>query len=197
MAYAGLASSRFVSLCQAEGVNAIGLSGVDGALVRGRRNRGIRIVDNGRKRILRDRSGKPNQVNTELLTTLVQSSYLPVITVPILDEESVAINTDNDSIVAELQRALGAERVVQLLEAPGLMGDVSDPETLIPSLSFEELGEMSSRSSGRFQRKLMALHSVAAAGCREILVSDGRRDRPLEDALNGAGTAIGRSSDVG
>lgn len=196
MAYAGVASARFVSLCQQGGVNAVGLSGVDGALVRGRRNRGIRVIEDGRKRIVRDRSAKPSSINTDLLQSLLDTGYVPVITVPILDEEAIAVNTDNDSIVACLQQALAAERVLHLLEAPGLLRDASDASTLIRTLSPEQLNEMSANAQGRIQRKLMALQSVVATGCQEILVADGRAQHPIRDALEGLGTTIARTADA-
>ena len=120
MAYAGLVNKRFVSLCQQHGVNAIGLSGIDGALVRGRRNRGIRVVENGRKRLVHDASGKPKVINTELIGLLLGAGYTPVVTVPILDEDGRAVNTENDFVVALLQKSLCVKRVVQLIEARGL-----------------------------------------------------------------------------
>ncbi|MEE9432448.1 MAG: acetylglutamate kinase, partial [Melioribacteraceae bacterium] len=59
MAYAGLKNKRIVEMCQQAGINAIGLSGIDGKVVQGKRNNGIRIKENGKLRIVRDFSGKP------------------------------------------------------------------------------------------------------------------------------------------
>lgn len=190
MAYAGLANKRFVHLCQQRGVNAIGLTGLDGALIRGRRNPGIRVQENGRKRLVRDHSGKPESVNTRLLQSLVDGGYTPLLTVPILDENGLPVSTENDSIVALLQVNLGARRVVQLLEAPGFLEDRNDPASVIEELRFSELEERSRSASGRFQRKLMALATMAANGCEEIIVADGRSERPLSAALSGQGTRI-------
>ncbi len=47
MAYAGLKNKRIVEMCQQHGINAVGLTGIDGRLVRGRRNKGIRVYQNG------------------------------------------------------------------------------------------------------------------------------------------------------
>lgn len=67
LAYAGLRNSQLVEHCQRVGVNAIGLTGLDGLLIRGRRNRGIRVRRNGKTMIERDRSGKPVSINGDLL----------------------------------------------------------------------------------------------------------------------------------
>ncbi|MGH9320345.1 MAG: [LysW]-aminoadipate kinase [Vicinamibacteria bacterium] len=190
MAYAGLVNKRFVSLCQRHGVDAIGLTGLDGALVRGRRNRGIRVVENGRRRLLHDLSGKPVSVNVELLRLLLDSGYTPLVTVPILDEDGHAINTENDDVVALLQRTLPSETVVQLIEAPGLLEDPERPESLVRTLTLDELREREDRASGRYRRKLMALSRMLETGCRRIVVGDGRLPNPLRAALALEGTVI-------
>jgi acetylglutamate/LysW-gamma-L-alpha-aminoadipate kinase len=190
MAYAGLVNKRFVSLCQQHGVNAIGLCGVDGALVRGRRNRGIRVVENGRKRLVRDASGKPEIINTELLELLLGAGYTPVVTVPILDEDGRAVNTENDSVVALLQKSLSVKRVVQLIEARGLLRDASDPQSLVHEMSFTALEAWQEVAGGRFRRKLMALSDMASTGCESVLIGDGRSEHPLRETLSGKGTVI-------
>jgi acetylglutamate/LysW-gamma-L-alpha-aminoadipate kinase len=188
MAYAGLVNKRFVALCQQSGVNAIGLTGLDGALIRGRRNRGIRVADNGHRRLLHDHSGKPASANVELLALLLDAGYTPLLTVPILDEDGRAINTENDEVVALLQRALAAELVVQLIEAPGLLSEPDVPESFVPRISRLELEEQG--SSGRFRRKLMALRKMMDSGCRRIVIADGRVPRPLRSALALEGTVV-------
>jgi len=190
MAYAGLVNKRLVALCQRHGVNAIGLTGLDGALIRGRRNRGIRVAENGRRLLLHDDSGKPVSANVALLRLLLDSGYTPVVTVPILDEQGRAINTENDEVVALLQRALGAEVVVQLIEAPGLLADPGRPESLLPTLGRGDVEAREGESSGRFRRKLMGLRKMMDSGCRRIVVGDGRLPHPLRSALSLQGTVI-------
>ena len=76
MAYAGLRNKRIVELCQQNGINAVGLSGIDGKVVQGKRNRGIKIIENGKRKIVRDYSGKPQTINTELITVLLENGYI-------------------------------------------------------------------------------------------------------------------------
>ena len=190
MAYAGLSNKRLVALCQQHGINAVGLSGLDGKTVVGRRNRGIKTMQNGKKVLLRDFSGKPKAVNTDLLKLLLGEGYTPVLSVPIIDENGNAINTENDEIVALLQRELQADCVVQLIEAPGLMGDPSDSSSLISNLSAEELELWEQRVEGRMRRKILALKKLCDSGRPAIHICDGRVERPVSRALAGEGTVI-------
>jgi len=190
MAYAGLRNKQVVEALQRAGVNAVGLSGIDGRVVQGRRTSGFRVRDGERVRIVRDRSGKPVSVNRELLATLLAGGYTPVLTVPIADETGAAINSENDDVVALLQHSLGAEAVVQLIEAPGILRDRDDPGSLVTRLSAGELSAWEETAVGRFRRKLHAIRRLIEAGAPWVVVADGRTEHPLADALRGAGTVI-------
>lgn len=191
MAYAGLRSTQLVSLLQQRGVNAIGLSGVDGGLIRAKRNRGIKAMQDGKKMLLRDRSGKPFAANTSLLQQLLRDGYTPVITVPVIDETGIAVNTDNDEIVALLARELNATRIFQLIEAPGLLIDHKDQASLVSELSAEGLDAWQERVDGRMRRKIIALSKLYQINQRPTVhLCDGRLTQPLSSAISGAGTVI-------
>ena len=190
MAYSGLRSKRFVELCQRRGVNAIGLSGIDARVVEGERNRGIRVREGGKTLIRRDFSGKPRKVNAALLRMLLDGGYTPVLTIPIADEKGFAINSENDDIVNVLQAALGADRIVQLIEAPGFLEDAGDPESVVTTMSRTELERREAQVEGRMKRKMLALRRLFEAGAAEVVIGDGRVERPLRAALDGAGTVI-------
>ena len=190
MAYSGLRSKRFVELCQRRGVNAIGLSGIDARMVEGERNRGIRVREGGKTLIKRDFSGKPRAVNAALLRTLLDGGYTPVLTIPIADEKGFAINSENDDIVNVLQAALGAERIVQLIEAPGFLEDAGDPASVVATMSRAELERREAQVAGRMKRKMLALRRLFEAGAAEVVIGDGRVEHPLRAALDGSGTVI-------
>lgn len=190
MAYSGLRNKRLVERCQQAGINAIGLTGIDGRLVQGKRNRGIRVIENGKKMLKRDLSGKPASINIDLLNLLLNGGYMPVMTIPICDEDGFAINSENDDIVCMLQAAMDATTVIQLIEAPGFMNDINDQHSLEPRLSRRELAEREQQVEGRMKRKMHALNKLAAGTVREIIIADGRTDHPVRDALDGGGTWI-------
>lgn len=191
LAYAGLQNKRIVELLQRHGRNAIGLTGLDGRLISGRRNQGIRVREAGKTLLVRDRSGKPCTVNRAFLILMLDQGYTPVLTVPLVDEDGCAINAENDDVVALLQETLGAGQVVQLIEAPGLLADPDDPTSVQPRLTTAELGALEERVTGRFKRKLHALRRTVAAGSPRVILADGRGEHPLADALAEKGTVIG------
>lgn len=190
MAYAGLRNKRIVEMCQQNGINAVGLSGLDGKVIRGKRNQGIRIREDGKVKIVRDFSGKPKEINVELLKLLMNNGYTPVLCVPIIDENNFAVNSENDDIVNVLQSALRADKIIQLIEAPGFLDDKNDPDSLIKKITKSELLEKEEKSEGRMKRKMHALTKLFEEGAAEVYISDGRSEHPLEDALAGKGTRI-------
>ena len=190
MAYSGLRNKRLVELLQREGMNAVGFTGLDGALVRGKRNKGIRVRQGGKTLIRRDLSGKPVAVNRQLLRLLLDNGFTPVVTVPIIDENGFAINSENDDVVAELNMVLKADVVVQLIEAPGILEDRNDPGSLIRRMTRAELADRERRVTGRMKRKLLALRRLTEQASTRVVVADGRRESPLTEALAGSGTVI-------
>ena len=130
-AYAGVRNKRIVELCQRHGINAIGLTGLDGRVVQGRRNPGIRTMQDGKKVLLRDFSGKPQSVNVPLLASLMRQGYTPVLTAPIIDQDGVAINMENDDVVTVLARDTHARQIVSFIEARGLLANADDEDSLI------------------------------------------------------------------
>jgi acetylglutamate/LysW-gamma-L-alpha-aminoadipate kinase len=190
MAYAGLQNKRLVELCQQHGINALGLSGIDGKLVQGARNKGIRVRQNEKTIMMRDYSGKPQRVNKKLITLLIEHGYVPVLCIPIIDETNAAINSENDDIVSLLQEELQAGTVIQLIEAPGFLEDAKDESSLVKHISKAELESREAQVEGRMKRKILALRRLAGGGVDRVLISDGRVEHPIRDALDGKGTSI-------
>jgi acetylglutamate/LysW-gamma-L-alpha-aminoadipate kinase len=190
MGYAGLQNKRLVELCQQHGINAVGVSGLDGKLVQGSRNKGIRVRQNEKTLMLRDYSGKPKSVNRELLYLLLDHGYVPLICIPIIDENNTAINSENDDIVSLLQETLHAETVLQLIEAPGFLEDVKDESSLVRRITKTELESREAQVEGRMKRKMLALKNLMETGAGKVIISDGRVEHPVRDALAGNGTII-------
>jgi acetylglutamate/LysW-gamma-L-alpha-aminoadipate kinase len=191
MSYAGLRNKRIVELCQRSDINAVGLTGLDGRIVQGERNKGIRVRENGKTLIKRDFSGKPRSINTDLLRLMLDNGYCPVLTIPIADENGFAINSENDDIIVQLAAALEIDTVIQLIEAPGFLDDAGDEASLVERMSLVELNTREAQVEGRIKRKLLALTRLCASGKTRVIITDGRGDHPVEDALNGKGTHIG------
>jgi [amino group carrier protein]-L-2-aminoadipate 6-kinase len=190
MAYAGVRNKRIVELCHRHGINAVGLSGLDGKAVQGVRNKGIRVYQDGKLKMLHDCSGKPEAVNKPLLDLLLENGYVPVLTVPIIDEQNCAINTENDDVVRVLQKALRAHTVINLIEAPGFLENKDDEGSLIGRIPAAELERREQQVDGRMKRKILAVRKLVEHGASRVIIADGRSDHPVADALAGKGTVI-------
>ena len=203
MVLPGRLNTDLVAGLQAEGVNAVGLSGVDGALFSGPRKSVIRVVESGKKKIRRgDFSGTIEDVNADLLTTLLDGGYTPVVTVPMLADGTTPVNADADRAAAAVAGALDG-RLVSLTDVPGVLADPGDGSTLIGQASTEsDLADLKDAASGFMTRKVMAAIEALERGGEEVVVADANADNPITAALDGAGTrvtpgAIGRDETNG
>jgi acetylglutamate/LysW-gamma-L-alpha-aminoadipate kinase len=194
MAYPGLRNKRLVESMQRHGIPAVGLSGLDGRMIQGKRNGGIQCRQDGKILIRHDLSGKPRSINMELLDLLLGGGYVPVLTVPICDEDGFAISADNDDIVAVLHAQCKASAVVHLLEAPGFLSDPTDSLSLLPRMTLADVKAWEGRSRGRIKRKLHAIGRLLEEYPTRVVLGDGRKEHPLRDALAGCGTIIEAAS---
>lgn len=190
MSYSGLRNKQIVELCQRNGINAVGLTGLDGRLVQGERNKGIRVRENGKTMIKRDLSGKPRSINSDLLSLLLDRDYCPVLTIPIVDENGFAINSENDDIVVQVAAALEVDCVLQLIEAPGFLDDPDDDSSLVRHMTRGQLQDREASVEGRIKRKLLALTRLCQSNNTRVIIADGRGENPVIKALDGAGTHI-------
>lgn len=190
MVYCGKMNKMIVEKLQKLGVNAIGLSGIDGKLLMGKR-KNIVIVEEGKKKVLRDDyTGKVDDVNVKLLKLLLNNGYLPVLTPPALSYEHEAINVDGDRASAIVAGALKAEALVILSNVPGLLMDVNDENSLIKEMTKENSERAMSYAQGRMKKKVMGAFEALENGVNKVIFSDARLDEPITKALQGRGTVI-------
>lgn len=191
MAYAGLLNKRIVGALQKHGVNAIGLSGVDGRLWEAKRKEAVYAVEGEKTRLIKDNlTGKVQNVNSDLLRLLMDNGYVPVVCPPALSLEREIVNTDNDFATAVMAEALGIEEMIVLFEAPGMMKDIKDPGSLISTIKREDLENYLPFAMGRMKKKLLGTQNAFERGVKKIYWGDGRIAHPLESALAGKGTVI-------
>ncbi|MCH7661441.1 MAG: acetylglutamate/acetylaminoadipate kinase [Euryarchaeota archaeon] len=189
MAMAGRVNTDLTTALQNEGVNALGLSGVDGGLLTGPRKSAVRVIEDGKKKIKRgDHSGKIEHVNAGLLETLLESGYTPVVSVPMLGDDGVAVNADADRAAAAVAGALGASLVV-LTDVSGVYEDPDDPETLIETAETPaDLEKVEEAAEGFMTKKVMAAKEALSGGASEVIVSDANLNDPILATLDGHGT---------
>lgn len=192
MVYNGKINSEIVRGLQRRGVNSIGLSGLDGGLWRAERKEAIRVVEGGRKFLLRDDfTGRVVGVNTQLLGLLLEHGYRPVLTLPALGPDGEALNVDGDRAAAAVAAALKAASLVILSNVPGLLRDVNDPDSLVPRVARAELKNANTKFAvDRMKKKLLAAEEALDGGVRQVVLGNANESHPVRHALAGNGTVI-------
>lgn len=192
MVYCGVMNKGWVERFQRRGVNAIGLSGLDGRIWEGPRKDAIRVVKDGRRLVIRDDyTGRVERVNTALLISLLGAGLMPVLTPPAVSFQGEAINVDGDRAAALTAVALGATTLVILSDVPGLLERFPDEHSLIPRIPAADVSSFMAVAEGRMKKKVLGAQEALAAGVSRVIFADGRVEAPLQRALAGQGTVIG------
>lgn len=199
MVAAGRVNKMLVERLQMLGVNAVGLSGLDGRLVEGKRKDAVIAVENGRKRVIRDDyGGTVERVNGTLLRILLDQGFTPVIAPLAISPRGEALNVDGDRVAAAVAVTLGAHALVILSNVPGLLRHFPDESTLIPSIPADHLEQYREYAQGRMKKKLLGAEEAIRGGVRRVILADGRGEYPLRRALmEENGTVIRRNGHAG
>ncbi|MDP9370346.1 MAG: [LysW]-aminoadipate kinase [Chloroflexota bacterium] len=191
MAYCGKVNKTLVARLQAAGVNAVGVSAMDGRIAVGRRKPVLRGTEEGKPKVLRDdHAGTIEAVDPALVRLLLQAGYLPVLTPPALGEGGVPINVDGDKLALELAVALGADGLLFFSDTPGLLADLADEGSLVREIDAGAPEAALAAASGRMTVKVEAALGAVARGVGRVVFADGRADRPITRALAGEGTTV-------
>jgi len=192
--YAGRVNKRLVEGLQMRGVNAVGLTALDGGIARGPRKDTIRIVEDGKPKVLRgDYAGSIRQIDTRLIDLLLDNGYLPVLTPPAVSLNGEAINVDGDKLSLRLAEALNATALIILSNTAGLLADVDDPASLVRVINTSDPASVDAAmtaAGGRMKKKVQAGIDAVAAGIGRVVFADARIDQPVSRALAGEGTVV-------
>jgi acetylglutamate/LysW-gamma-L-alpha-aminoadipate kinase len=191
MAVNGKINTEIVASLQMKGVNALGLSGVDGRLLLANRKSTITIVEGGKRKILRgDFSGKITTVNTELLRLLVSQGYTPVIAPLAVTAAGEVVNIDADRAAAMIAASLEANTLLLLSAIPGLLRHFPDEGSLISRLPQKDLDHALHYAQGRMKKKVLGAKEAIEGGVGRVVIADGRVTNPVSTAILGKGTVI-------
>ncbi len=197
MAYCGKVNKRLVSTLRAAGVNAVGLSAIDGGIGVGRRKPVLRGTEDGKTKVLRDdHAGTLETVDPSLVRLLLENGYVPVLTPPAFSEGGIPINVDGDKLALELATALGADGLLFFSDTPGLLRDRHEESTLIAEIDASRPETALGSAEGRMLVKVEAALGAVERGVGRVIFADGRAEHPVRAALAGKGTTVRRSTAV-
>ena len=132
MVLAGRVNKQIVSGINNHGSLAVGLCGIDGALIE------ARTLGDGTHGLV----GEVAKVNTKLLTPLLDEGYVPVISSVANSSDGRSHNINADTVAGELAAALGAEKLILLTDTPGILRNENDPSSLIEKIRLSEAREL-------------------------------------------------------
>jgi len=130
MVYGGLANKKIVAALQANKINALGLSGADGNIIKAHK-RVVKEVDYGWV-------GDIDEINTELILTLLDNNIVPVIAPLSHDGKGKILNTNADTIASAVASAISIKRETQLVlgfELDGVLVDPKDKTSVITKIT--------------------------------------------------------------
>ena len=181
MVYGGLVNKTIVSRLQAEGINALGLTGTDMDIIRSHK-RPVKDVDYGFV-------GDVDAVNAALLSDLIQKGIVPVIAPLTHDGKGNILNTNADTIAGETAKALAKYFNVTLFycfEKKGVLQDADDDESVIPYINEEAFKQYVEEGVivGGMIPKLENAFNAIHAGVNKVVIT-------LASAIDGkSGTII-------
>ncbi len=183
----GKVNKALVQMIEQLGVKACGISGKDGNTL---------VVD---KKLANGQDigfvGNVRKVNPELIMTLLDNDFIPVIAPIGLDDKYQNYNINADDAACAVATALGAEKLVFLTDIEGVYRDFNDKESLISELKVSEADELvaSGFIGGGMIPKLKNCIDAVKTGVSRVHILDGRMPHCLLlefYTAKGIGTAI-------
>jgi acetylglutamate kinase len=164
MVLSGAVNKRLVNSLVAAGVPAVGLSGEDDALI------GAEVIDAASLGF----AGRPTAINVQLLRTLLEAGYMPVISPVGYDTTSGkggTLNVNGDDAAAAIAAALEAEELLLIADVEGVRGARGN---LVQVLTIESARELiaSGVATGGMAAKLESAHAALLAGVDRVRICD-------------------------
>lgn len=195
----GEVNTALLGACRKEGIQAVGVSGVDAGLVTATRRPPVVMEGEGPDPVDFGFVGDIESVDPSALHVLLEQGWMPVVSPLSADADGRLLNINADTVASALARALEATKLVFTMAAPGILRDLEDPATLVSYLDLAGLREL--RGQGVLARgmlaKASAIESAIEGGVPRVhLISGSARDSLLREIFTneGSGTLVVKST---
>jgi len=181
MVMAGRINKTIVQMLQKNGINAIGLSGVDAKVIQAERKKKLIIInEKGRKQAIDGGyTGKIKEINSSLIKNLLEQGLTPVISPIAIGEESEFLNVDGDRAAAYVAGKIGSDKVLFITNVDGLLMD----DKLVTKLTLAEAKEIRPKIGPGMEKKILASAEALDMGVKEALIANGQKENPISSAL--------------
>ena len=194
MVFAGKINTDILAALRHRGVEAVGLSGVDGNIVHAERRPPGEVLNRAtgeRERVDFGHVGDVVEINTRLLCVLLEQNYLPVVSSLGADRQGMVFNINADTIAAEIAVQLEAEKLILLSDVDGIYLRVNEPETKLSRLTVGEAEALirDGAATGGMIPKLQSITGLVRRGVRSAHIINGNaRNALLAEVFTDEGT---------
>lgn len=185
----GQINTRILAICRDLDIPAVGISGVDAGLIRAHRRppverKGSTPVDYGFV-------GDIDAVDANVLRKQLDVGFMPVVSPLSCDAAGTLLNINADTVAAAIAAELRAEKLILATGAPGILADVSDPQSLISYIDRAGLKKL--RDDGTLAEgmlpKAAAIDAAIANGVSRVhIISSRMPDSLLLEVFTNEGT---------
>jgi len=177
MVLSGNVNKKLSSNLSRKGLKAIGISGKDSNLIQAKK----KFVYDGNNKLDIGFVGEVIDINTELLSNLLDNNFIPVISPIGTDKEGNSYNINADYAAAYIGGALKAEKLLIMTDIEGVYTDINDPSTLLSSITKEEIKEYINEGiiNGGMIPKLECCIAAIDEGTKDVHLVDGRKKHNL------------------
>ncbi len=165
MVLAGKVNKDLVCQIGNLGGHALGLSGMDGHMLK------CRAVDSEHGFV-----GEITDINMDAVNEILEHSWIPVISTIGYDESGNCYNINADTAAAAIAGALKAEALISMTDIVGLCRDKDDPSTLIHRVYISDTPALIADGiiSGGMIPKIDSMTQALRQGCKKAFIIDGR-----------------------
>jgi acetylglutamate kinase len=198
MIFAGKINTDILAALRHRNIEAVGLSGVDGNIVHAERRPPKEIVDRETgvsAQVDFGHVGDVVQINSRLLTVLLDHGYLPVVSSLGADDEGMVFNINADTIAAEIAVRLKAEKLILLTDVDGIYLRADEPASKLSRLTAAEADDLvrQGTATGGMIPKLQSITELLRRGVHTAHIINGTKRNSLLSEIftdKGTGTMI-------
>jgi acetylglutamate kinase len=168
----GTINTRILAICRALDIEAIGISGVDAALIRAHRRGPVPVSAGSSESVDYGLVGDIDSVNVAVLEQLLSNGLMPVVSPLSADSNGTLLNINADTVAAAIGGALSAEKLVLCTGAPGILERSTDTSSLISYTDIKGLNRLKDAGSltHGMLPKAAAIENAIRGGVRRVHV---------------------------
>jgi acetylglutamate kinase len=184
MVFAGKISLEILGALRAEGLKAVGLSGVAGDLILAKRRAPTKVKDakTGETTLVdMGHVGDIEQVDTTLLRVLMEAGFVPVVSPLAADEKGNVLNINADTVATALAIDMKADKFLFMTDVDGVLRKKDDPKTLLSHLTLAQVDRLVARGtvSGGMLPKVKACTDAVKGGVGRVHILNGEKPHTI------------------